>query len=250
MSSGIRIRPGEMSVWAGINGHGKSTMLVQVLLWLADQGSRGLVASFEMEPERSIQKMFHMFVGGPFEDEAQLDRFNDYCKDKLWIYTQTGTVASSRVLELMHYGVQELGIQQFVIDSLMKCGLGVDDYSAQKMFVDELSTFAKDNGVHVHLVAHSRKRDNENSPISKFDIKGAGEITDMADNVFTLFRNKTEDRQAPDAILICDKQRHGDWEGRLNLNFNAGAKLFIPPTQSHPISLPSQAEPDLEWGSR
>lgn len=99
----------------------------------------------------------------------------------------------------------------------MKCGIGLDDYNKQKYFVDELSTLAKDTNAHIHLVNHSRKGERESNVMSKFDIKGAGEITDMADNVFIIWKNKKkevalnasdvnpETEKKPDAMLICDK---------------------------------------------
>ena len=44
----FEFRGGEYSVWTGINGHGKSLALSQVLLGLADQGGRCMVFSGEM----------------------------------------------------------------------------------------------------------------------------------------------------------------------------------------------------------
>ena len=116
--------------------------------------------------------------------------------------------------------------------------MGADDYNLQKRFVDELSTHAKDTGMHIHLVAHSRKRENERSVMDKFDIKGASEITDMADNVFTIWRNKPKESEGrkvmpnadimskPDALLNCDKQRHGEWEGRVGLWYDKNSFQF------------------------
>ena len=48
-----------------------------------------------------------------------------------------------------------------MIDSLVKCGVGVDDYNAQKKFVDALCWAAKQHKVHIHLVNHIRKGNNE-----------------------------------------------------------------------------------------
>lgn len=42
-------RDGEVTLWAGINGHGKSLMLSQVVLSLCAQEQRCCVASFEMK---------------------------------------------------------------------------------------------------------------------------------------------------------------------------------------------------------
>ena len=47
------------------------------------------------------------------------------------------------------------------------------DRDAQKDFVDELCAFAQSRKVHVHLVHHIRKGDNEDQVPGKFDAKGA-----------------------------------------------------------------------------
>lgn len=46
----FEFRPCEISVWTGINGHGKSLMLGQVLVGLMEQGERACVFSGEMPP--------------------------------------------------------------------------------------------------------------------------------------------------------------------------------------------------------
>ena len=53
----IAFRPGEVSLWAGINGHGKSMFLSQVEIDLATQGEKVLSLSFEMLPFRQMHRM-------------------------------------------------------------------------------------------------------------------------------------------------------------------------------------------------
>jgi twinkle protein len=82
--------------------------------------------------------------------------------------------------------------------------------------------------MHIHLVAHSRKQKDEMSAPGKMDIKGTGTMTDQVDNVVTVWRNKKQEEAArtgligtdPDCFLICDKQRNGEWEGKIGLYFN------------------------------
>src|SRR6185369_11116989 len=138
-----------------------------------------------------------------------------------------------RILAVIRYSAVELKVHHFFLDSLMMVCRGDDDYNGQKDFVTELCAVAKDTGCHVHLVHHARKlADEENIP-GKFDAKGSGSITDQVDNVFTIWRNKAKeserqekgatDEGKPDAMLICDKQRHGEWEGRVKLWFDTEA---------------------------
>jgi hypothetical protein len=52
----IEFRPGEVSLWAGINGHGKSMVISQVVLDLMVQDEKLLSMSFEMLPPVDLWK--------------------------------------------------------------------------------------------------------------------------------------------------------------------------------------------------
>lgn len=244
----IRIRPGELSIWAGINGHGKSLLLSMICLWQMAFNQKVCIASMEMEPKKTMYRMARQFIGAESAGDEAIEKFTQWTDGRLWIYDQMGTVQFDRMIALIRYCHEKLNIDQFVIDSLMKCGIGSDDYNQQKAFVDELSTLAKDTGTHIHLVAHSRKKESEYQRIGKFDIKGASEITDMADNVFTLWRDKKKEDQIrageveiidrPDCILVCDKQRHGEWEGKIGLFFHPGGMQFQKAKSHFPYKVP------------
>jgi len=135
------------------------------------------------------------------------------------------------------YAFSKLGVKHIVIDSLMKCGLGTDDYNAQKSFVDRLCWIAKTYKGHIHLVHHMRKGRSENDIPDKFDVKGAGEITDMVDNLFIVHRNKGKEQKVekgesvdelePDSTLTVAKQRHGEWEGKVALYFDPSSHQYL-----------------------
>lgn len=241
----IKLRPGDLSIWAGINGHGKSVLLNQVMIGLMAQGERVCIASLEMKPRQTLRRMVKQFVGNPEPTISAIDDFYQWTDGRLWLYDQIGTVKAERMVAVIRYCIDRLKVTHFVVDSLMKCGIGVDDLNLQKAFVDELSTLVKDTNTHVHLVAHSRKRENELKAMDKFDVKGAGEITDMADNVFTILRNKSKEVEArkekpkadilekPDAYLNCDKQRNGEGEGIVGLYFDSESFQFAPRDNAH-----------------
>lgn len=228
----IRIRPNEVSIWAGFNGHGKSMVLGQVMAHLMGQGEKVGIASFEMKPAATLARMCRQACGSNSPAIDYIHKFQTWADTRCWVYDQQGTVKSDRVIAVMYYAAEKLGITQFVIDSLMKCGINEDDYNAQKRFVDQLCTVARDTGMHIHLVAHSRKGEDEESPPNKMAIRGSGTLTDQVDNVYTCWRNKKKERQVEsgkatpdvlqtfDAMIICDKARHGEWEGRIPLWFD------------------------------
>ena len=232
----FRIRKAEMTVWSGYNGHGKSLLLGFVLNHLASQGETGLLVSLEMRWKQSLRRMIRQHTGIADPAPSLIRAYFDAAGKNVWLYDHVGAAASDHILALCRYASEELLCQHIIIDSLMKCGMGADDYNAQKRFCDLMSSYAKDSGLHIHLVAHSRKKDNEHLQ-GKMDVKGTSEITDMADNVMVVWLNKAKmlakqdndhshDREA-DTILIIDKQRNGEWTGHVNLWFDPKSQRFL-----------------------
>jgi len=238
----VGLRLGEVSLWAGVNGHGKSLVLGQILLWLPRE-IKILIASLEMQPSATMERMVKQSLGSPNPTDQYIDHFAEQT-DNIFIYDQTDTVQPNRILGMIHYAAQELSIQHIMVDSLVKCGIAPDDYSKQKEFVDRLCWAAKSENIHIHLVHHMRKGNKEGDAPDKFDVKGAGEITDLVDNVFIVHRNKNKEQKIeagisveklePDGSVRVAKQRHGEWEGKINLWFHKPSTQYI----SGPDSLP------------
>lgn len=234
----IAFRTGEVSLWAGVNGHGKSMMLSQVSLDLLVQDEKLLVLSFEMKPFRQMQRMSRQAYAQDDPPIPFLTQFHKWTDGRLWMYDHNGAIKWQQVLAVCRYAQEKFGITQFVIDSLMKCVKGEDDYNAQKDFVNELCGFAQARQVHVHLVHHVRKGESEDKAPGKFDIKGAGAITDQVDNVFTVWRNKKAERaqnNEPTAMLKCDKQRNGEWEGMLGFWFDLSSMQYLEKNGTPPV---------------
>jgi twinkle protein len=219
----VRLRPGEVSLWAGINGHGKSNILGQVCAWGLTRN--WLLASMEMLPDATMERMIKQISGTAKPANSFIEKILTWTDDKLWLYDQTDSVASERILALVRYAVAK-NIHHVVIDSLMKCGIRKDDLEKQTYFIDKLCWLAKKNKIHIHVVHHIRKGESEYKIPGKFDIRGAGEVTDLVDNVFIIHRNKQKeetkntDPQEPDCWLKIAKQRHFSFEGNFKLWFN------------------------------
>ena len=248
----FRFRPGEVTLYAGSNGGGKSLVTGQIALGLVKQDQRVCIASFEMKPKRSLYRMLRQFAGENidavmFTDRASfinkmLDRMHYFSRNRLWFYDQQGSTSSREVIAMARYCAMELGIQHVFIDSLMKCVPAEDDFNAQKFFVDELTALARDHNIHVHLVHHIRKLSSEEIQPNKHDIKGTGAITDQVDNVLLMWRNKKKERQAlpdetqPDAILSCEKQRNGEAEESISLWYHRESQQYLESSYGAPMA--------------
>ena len=262
------LRPGELTIWAGINGHGKTSFLSNVMLNVMHSGSRVCLASLEMPPSTSMAKMSRQASAVAVPSEQYIRGFHRWTDDRLWIYDHVGRVQADRMLGVAAYVRNELKIDHLVIDSLMKCGLGTDDYTAQKDFVDSLHSVAKDTGLHIHLVAHMRKGESEHKAPDKMDVKGASEIADIADNVVIVWKNKPkhdaleraraikeiDKREAaiqlengrPDAFVRVTKQRHFEWEGSMAFWFHGESQLFLESSTERPRWVDVEAVFDMK----
>lgn len=229
------LRPGEVTIWAGVNGHGKTTFLSNVMLNIMnDHGAKVCLASLEMKPAASMAKMARQAIGTGHPTVEYIRAFHKWTDGRLWIFDKVGKVAPKRMLGVATYVRKELGIGHLVIDSLMKCGLGPDDYAGQKDFVDSLCAVAMDTGLHIHLVCHMRKGEAETKAPDKFDVKGAGEIADMADNIVIVWKNvrktskdEKDQNSDPDAYVRVAKQRHFEWEGSWAFWFHKETQQFL-----------------------
>jgi twinkle protein len=226
----IAFRPGEVSLWAGINGHGKSMFTSQAMLDLCYQAEKVMIASFEMQPARTMHRMTRQVWGAREPTKEEIQVFHQWTDERLWIYDHLGSVEWRKVIAVLRYAREKFGITHFVVDSLMKCVPGEDNINVQKDFVNELCAFASAHNVHVHLIHHVRKGENESKAPGKMDIKGAGAITDMVDNVFIVWKNKDaieKNNGDPTCILECVKQRNGEFEGKLGFWFDFDSQQYM-----------------------
>lgn len=222
----IGFRPGEFTVWTGFSNHGKSVILSQVMTEAMQNNQRVAIASMEMTGAQTLMRMICQILKEPKPTQRQVDDTIDWMVGRLWVYDVIGNVSSTLLFDLINYSVARHDVDHFVIDSLMKTDVGVEDYQGQKVFADRCSTFAIGRRRHVHLVAHARKKGVyfKASEPSQEDVKGNSDVTNMADNILIMFRNKkkselpeAERRGKYDAKVICEKQRNQNWEGQIQL---------------------------------
>lgn len=146
----ILLRRSELSIWAGINGHGKSQLIGQVILAAMQQGSRVCIASLELKPKRLLMRLTRQAAGIANPTEAYIRAIHEWYDNKLWLFDLVGTAKAERLLEVFKYAYQRYQIDTFVIDSFMKCGISEDDYQAQKELIEKLSDFKNEHECHIH----------------------------------------------------------------------------------------------------
>jgi twinkle protein len=238
----FRLRPGELTLWGGMNGHRKSMLLGQVMLNLLET-HKVAIASLEMKPTETLWRMCLQAAGTGNPAKQFVERFSDYADKNLLVYDQLDTVKSDKILGFVHYCASVMKCDHIVIDSLTKCGLGTADRDKEADFIDRLQWAAKSLHCHIHLVCHVRKPDNrgEDYKPNKFDVRGAGQLVDLCDNLIIVWKDKKRESMKgvnldmknqeyfdnhSDQVLLIEKQRHGAWEGNINLFFHGPSLQF------------------------
>lgn len=242
-------RPGEVSLLAGVNGHGKSELAGHLVLAAMDQGCRVCVASMEFRPSRWLKRLTHQAGALPMPSADYIRAIHNWYQGRAWVFAATGTAKALRILEVFEYAHRRYGIDWFVIDNLAKCGFDEDDYSGQKHFVDAVTDFARDHGVHVQICVHMRKGESEEKPAGKMDIKGTGALVDMVDSALIVWRNKAKEEKRrvcqqagepfdeddePDVRVRCVKQRNGEDEPNCGLHFDLKSHQYLDYSKASP----------------
>lgn len=233
----FEFRPGELTVLAGENGSGKSLILGQIGLHLLSNGASLYIASFEMAPVRTIERMITQAVCSRDKrviEESDIDHFFNGLASRLHICDLQRKVEPDELIRLLDTAVKYYRSDVLFIDSLMMCVNDDMDKKETDYVMSQLVEFSRVNNVHIVVVAHCRKRLESSSKIynvfdaaSKESIKGSSNITNIAFNVFVLARDyskiqkraegKDVDDSKPDFVLNLCKQRNGAWEGFIKL---------------------------------
>lgn len=252
-------RPGELTVIAGINGHGKSQAVGFMAGAAMRDGYRVCVASLEFRVKVWLQRLCRQMSASSAPTPSYVRHIVQWLgAGRLWAFDAQGTADWKRMVEVFRYARRRYAVDLFVIDNLTGLGIGEEDYQGQKAVTLALSNFARDENCHVWLVHHIRKGNSENEQPDKMDIKGSGAITDLASTVLTVWRNKpkedkrkaaaminaeldAEEYAKPDVRIRCSKQRNyagnGDGEPVIALWWDGGAYHYLAKPEHRPRAL-------------
>lgn len=240
----VQFPRGEVTIWGGFTHHGKTQALKQLIAWAIKNQQPAAIASFEEKPSKTLFHLCRIVMQKRQPNEEEINLFCHWARNHLWIYNQQRLVTPERIIGVMNYAAQRLGVHHFVIDSLMRLDLDLEDQERVKMFANALGLHASRSNVHCHLVAHVMKGDQTKLP-DLYSIKGPGYLCDQADRVILVWRNKTpryQREQNPDkyykfdAILNVDKQRGDpDWIGQIGLDYHPDSTQLVLADGGQPV---------------
>ena len=188
----------EVTILSGSNSSGKSSLLNTLILNAIDQGVK--VGLFSGELRADVLKTWIQMVAAG-KDCLRKSQYSDYwfvpdyvgekidrwMDGKFFLYNNKYSMKWEQIFNDMKDLLKQ-GVRLFVLDNLMAIDLDIfagDLNKKQKGIIAEICKFAKDEQVHIILVAHPRK---VSTFIRKTDISGTSDLTNAVDNVLIVHR--------------------------------------------------------------
>lgn len=228
----IPICPGHISVWTGIAGHGKSTLLNAVLWTLADKleqdGSSFRIAhgTFESTPQREYLEDATAFRYKRSIAELKPDQIkearawvNDHVvflnsdgyanpRDEEWIDATLDWFLQAAQTAVVRHGCRIIVLDPWSqIDHEIQSGEREDQYIRRAL--KRLKMFARTFDVHVAIVAHPakprRNGDGTYDMPEGYEISGAAHWYNFADLGVTVHRHPPE---------VPERDKHGQETGK------------------------------------
>ncbi|KAG8183233.1 hypothetical protein JTE90_014408 [Oedothorax gibbosus] len=220
-------RKGELTVFSGQTGTGKTTFMSEYSLDLCIQGLPTLWASFEITNTRLMKTMLSQFSRCSLVDNV--DSYGHWAEEfrkiPMFFLNFHGPRTLKRILKAMANAVIVYNVQHIVIDNLQFM-MNMEDYSAsldqlrrQDQVFGAFREFASRWNCHVTLVIHPRK-EPEFSELSNTSISGTAKATQEADNIILL--QTTKNRQ----YLQVTKNRFDGHKGCVIVEFDKKTQTF------------------------
>lgn len=232
-------RPGEVTVWAGYNGHRKSMFAGQVAIDLCVARERVLMASFEMAPTDTLARMVRQCFSVERPAPESVRAFSNWTDGRLWLFDHMGRITPDKMMAVVRYFAEQHQGSHVFIDSMMMVCASEERLDEQKQFATDIVRAAQEYSLHIHLLAHCRKpQAGDEKPPTKYDLRGSAAISDQAHNVCIVWANKAKTAKLerdphdsaalaePDARISVEKQRNGAWEGAVKLWFREDCFRF------------------------
>jgi len=226
-------RSGELSVFTGATGCGKTTFMSEYSLDLCSQGVTTLWGSFEVKNVRLAKMMITQMAGKHIDQH--LDEFDVWADamEALPLYFMTfhGQESIDKVLAAMTYGVEVHDVKHVIVDNIQfMLGLSpnqkFDRYWQQDLVLDQFRKFATRHDCHVSLVMHPRKEDDMNE-LNNNSIFGGAKATQEADNVLIVQNKWLSVYKCHKYVQITKNRWDGDL-GKVPLWFDKDSLSYSP----------------------
>ena len=251
-----KVRPGEMTIWTGYTGHGKSEFLDQLLYNLKEEHgwSFGICSLENLPLKNHVAKLLSKANGMPFHDgytrrmtredviagiEKLKGSFNFIIPEKV-------TVES--ILQAAKALIYRKGIKGLVIDPYNEIAHSRPSSMSETEYVSDflnlVRRFARQNNIHIWVVAHPKKptEDARKTPPTLYEISGSANWANKADNGLVVFRN-TDTNKVEIHINKIRFKEVGNI-GSTQMDYNIAAGYYSDP--DHPRTWQEQIKKEVQ----
>lgn len=220
---------GRLNLWTSATGHGKSTIIRELVVDHLNHGRAVGAVFLEESPEQTVDDLISLSIGKPVRkimSQRQLNELRksnnkttvdmvednlteeEYAKAKaeisskpLYLYDHIGNANISNIINRLEYMAVGLDCKVIFLDHITLLGnmllsSGTDYGNDERLVLDsvmkKLRELVERTGVTLHVIAHIKKTDknvDEGDRINLNDLRGSGSLAQISDNVFALERN-------------------------------------------------------------
>ena len=240
---------GQLVIWTGYNGSGKSTMLSNIIINGIENHKTfaysGELAKEDFKEWMDMQLLGRTYLSSyncPVKKQSipipnakyyqELDRFYE---GQMFLFDSEDYATDKEVLRAMEYMAKREGVKVFLIDNLLTTpisGQG-DTNEKQARYIIKLKKFARKFNAVVHLVAHPKKPQIGQTRVDKYSVSGTANITDLADRVIGVHKLSKKDKENNQeyvpysTILIVFKDRKfGVFDEEIKFKFEYFSKRY------------------------
>ena len=195
----IGLNKGEVTCVSGLSGSAKSTWLSQLSLEVVNGGKKVALFSGELHESKVLDWLQLQAAGKAFTIPTQWENYfyvapfvkpyiNQWLEQKMFVYNNNYGNKVDDLLAAVSHCIKTKGVDIVILDNLMSIDLGATNFNKnekQTEFIHSIVALAKQNDVHIALVAHPRKSQGF---LRKDDIAGTYDLTNAVDNVFIIHR--------------------------------------------------------------
>ncbi len=195
---------GCITIWTGGTNAGKTTLMTMLTKQTIAQGEKVFYFNGEQTKDDFKNNLYKQTVDrkkiyekqyknsnvfDSFVVDSEVEKLNKLYGDSLYLYNNEAKRTIDFILKAMDDARKKHKIRVFILDNFMQIDtISADEYREQKDIMEKLRTYAINQNVHIHLVAHQKKTDKTNPRITIYDVFGSSNLVNKAYNVISIIR--------------------------------------------------------------
>lgn len=230
------IRMGEVTVVTGPPGSGKSEFVSALLVNLAANDVKSVIAPFETKVEKVVRNMLSQRTGLPFYGQYRMEV--ETMQDAIaWLHDRIFFVSLededqdwATVEQHFRYAVRRFGCKVCVADPMTML-LSQSGKDSERFDIDNIMRRGRRlvTGLDVHLiiVAHPKKLASDDAVAELYDINGSAGVRNLTWNGLSIWRNRKAEQDGRNEVKVyIKKNREFGSEGVVALEFDPMCKRY------------------------